>query len=121
MGFSEFLNSRRNSIKALISELKQDFDFVSVLGSDVRTKAIRVSKNTSAIGPGRDTEQGFVVKLSNGGVFFEYSLDDISGDMTALAKKISAAFQLRLESETIDPVHLPDEPLVKSFCRESDL
>ena len=121
MGFSEFLNSRRSSIQALVAALHRDYDYVSVLGSDVRTKAIRVNKNTSAIGPGRDTECGFVVRLSKGAQFFEYSADDISGDMEALAAKIKAAFAMEPHCETIAPVVLPDEPLKQSFSRETDL
>lgn len=121
MGFSEFLNSRRDSIQALVTELKRDYDYVSVLGSDVRTKAIRVNKNTSYLGPGRDSECGFVVKLSKGSVFYEYSLDDVAGDIPALAKKISAAFALQPQCKTISPVTLPDEPLKKSFHRENDV
>ena len=67
-------------------------------------------------------ECGFVVKMSRGDGFFEYSLDDISGDMKALAQKIRQAFDLQktLNQQTIQKVHLPDEPLKKSFCREND-
>lgn len=123
MSFSEFLNARRDNMKSLVHELKKDYEYVSVLGSDIKAKSIRADKNTSNISAGRDTECGFVVKMSNGSVFFEYSLDDICGDMKALAKKIAAAFRLNaaLAKNTIDEVHLSDEPLVQSFSRPSDL
>ena len=122
MGFSEFLNSRRENAKTLVAELKKQFTFVSVLGADIKTKAVRVDKNTSSIGPGRDTECGFVVKMSDGKVFFEYSLDDISGDIPALAEKIGAAFRINqaLSDQTIGNVSLSDEPLVQSFERPND-
>ena len=122
MGFSEFLNSRRENAKTLVAELKKQFEFVSVLGADIKTKAVRVDKNTSSIGPGRDTECGFVVKMSDGKVFFEYSLDDISGDISALAGKIGAAFRINksLSGQTIGNVSLKDEPLVQSFERPND-
>ena len=71
MAFSEFLNSRRDAAKQLVAALRKDFAYVSVLGADVKSKSIRVDRNTSAIRPGRDTECGFVVKMSNGGAFFE--------------------------------------------------
>ena len=121
MGFSEFLNSRRDSMKALCAELQKSYDFVSILGSDVRTKAIRVNKNTSAIGPGRDGEQGFVVKLYRGDAFYEYSADDLTGDPAELARTICQSFALCAMEGTIAPVSVTDEPLKKSFCRESDL
>ena len=123
MSFSEFLNSRRSVAKDLVSHLQAHYDYVSVLGVDIQAKAIRVDRNTSNISAGRDTECGFVVKMSRGSVFFEYSLDDIQGDMAALAEEIAVAFRLNeeLSANTIDPVRLSDEPLVQSFARPSDL
>ena len=123
MGFSQFLEARREAARALVAELHKDYSYVSVLGSDVRVKSIMTNKNTSAIRPGRDMECGFVAKMSSGSGFFEYSVDDIGEDIPALAAKIREAFalQAQLGTETISPVHLPDEPLKKDFCRESDL
>ena len=123
MGFSEYLNSRRSSVKALIHALSEEYAYVSVLGSDVKVKSVSVNKNASAIRPGRDMECGFVVKLSNGEGFYEYSLDDISGDPDDLAKKISDAFRLQkdLHQNMVKNTVLPDAPLVKSFSRENDL
>lgn len=123
MGFSEFLNSRRAPVKELVARLRERFDYVSVLGADVKAKSIRVNRNTSSIGPGRDTECGFVVKMCNGGAFFEYSLDDIAGDLDCLAEKITQAFALNasLAGNTVGSAGLADEPLVRSFARPHDL
>ena len=122
MSFSEFLNSRRSAMKELVCELKKNYDYVSVLGADIQGKSIRVDRNTSSIGANRDTECGFVVKMSNGTTFFEYSLDDVSGDIPALAEKIASAFALSaaLKGNTIDEVRLSDEPLQQSFERAHD-
>jgi len=123
MSFSDFLESRRENAKALVKALQSHFRYVSVLGVDVKAKAIRVNKNTAGISAGRDTECGFVVKMSNGKVFFEYSLDDIAGDIVALSDTIFAAFQLHesLAENTVGNICLPDEPLKQSFSRSSDL
>lgn len=123
MSFSKFLDSRRSAAKALVCELKKSFKYVSVLGADIKAKSVRADRNVSNIMSGRDTECGFVVKLSNGSVFFEYSLDDIDGDVKALAAKISHAFELneKLSNNTIGAVELTDEPLVQSFERPGDL
>ena len=120
MAFSQFLSSRRSDCKALAAELKKTFTYVSVLGVDVKTSAIRVDKNTSSIGPGWDTECGFVVKMHNGSVFYEYALDDICGDIAALAEKIAKSVQTAQRNTISVPV-LPDEPLVQDFAREHDL
>ena len=78
MAFSEFLNSRRAQAKALVKQLIEQFEYVSILGVDTKSKAVRVNANTSSISDGWDMQCGFVVKLHNGGCFFEYSLDDIN-------------------------------------------
>ena len=124
MGFSKFLDSRRESAKELVKHLRQNFSYVSVLGVDVKTRAIRADRNTSGISNGRDTECGFVVKMSRGSTFFEYAINDFyTDDMAALAKTIEAAFELNetLARNTIDPVSLSDEPLVQDFVRPGDL
>ena len=122
MQFSEFLESRRETCRDLITELKKIYPYASILGTDQNARSIRVNKNSSAIAPGMDTECGFVVKVSNGQVFFEYSLDDVGEDAVALAKKISTAFRIHesLTSATIGHIDLSDEPLVESFSRPGD-
>ncbi len=123
MAFSEFLNSRRSRVKALVSILKEQFTYVSVLGVDTKSKSIQVDVNTSNINNGQDTECGFVVKLNNGSCFFEYSLDDIGEDVQAAAAQIRESFKISsiLREDCIDGVHPEDAPLVKSFVRPSDL
>ena len=120
MAFSEFLNSRREAAKELVAQLRKEFDYVSVLGVDIKSKTVRVDRNTSNILPGYDTECGFVVKLCNGGVVFEYSADDIPADVSAMAQTITQAFRMSLPMQTVTNVVFRDEPLQQSFCRESD-
>ena len=119
MAFSPYLDSKRADMKALVKELRKSFSYASVLGVDIRSSAIRADRNTSGINPGRDTECGFVVKMYNGNVFYEYSLDDISGDMTVLAQTIANGV-FGAGTDTIPPVEVKDEPLVKSFARPHD-
>ncbi len=122
MSFSKYLDSKRSEIKQLVAELKKTYQYVSVLGVDIKATDIQVDSNTSNIDPGSDMECGFVIKMSNGREFYEYSLDDISGDISALAKNITESLKLEdsLKANTIDEVILTDEPLVKSFVREGD-
>jgi len=123
MHFSEFLNSRRGDCKTLVAALSEHFEYVSVLGADVKSRSIMAEKNSTRIGDGYDTECGFVVKMIGCGVFYEYSLDDISGDIQALARTIRDAFRIHesLAENTVCPAHFSDEPLVQSFSRENDL
>ena len=123
MHFSEFLNSRRDSAKALVTQLRKTFSYASVLGVDVKARSIRVDKNTANIRSGGDTECGFVVKTVGNGVFFEYSLDDIGEDPVVLAAKIADAFDIHqsLTGNTVGNIKMPDEPLKQSFSRPDDL
>ena len=122
MSFSEFLESRRDSARALVMELKKDYPYASVLGVDVRSRSITATRSTSSIAPGMDTECGFVVKVSDGQIFFEYSLDDLSDDAGALAGKIRSAFRVHqtLRATAVGGITLADEPLEQSFARPSD-
>ena len=122
MHFSDFLESRRDAARALVIELKKTYPYASVLGVDVDAQTVRVSKNTAAIVPGMDCECGFVVKVSNGSVFFEYSTDDIGSDAAALAGKIGQAFRVHesLQGRAVGRIALSDEPLVRSFSRPGD-
>jgi len=122
MAFSKFLDSRREDCKALVKELSSAFGYVSILGSDVRSSRIAADRRSSVIGEGSLSECGFVIKMHNGKAFYEYSLDDVAGDKKALAEKILSSLELdgELAGNTIDVELLSDEPMVKSFCRESD-
>ena len=87
MPFSAYLDGKRKDCADLVAALSPFFSYVSVLGTDVRSTAYTVTRSSSSIRDG-EGECGFVVKLHDGGAFYEYSLDDISGDKQALAKKI---------------------------------
>jgi TldD protein len=121
---SEFLKSRMKDAKALCIELRKTFKYVSVLGSDVRVQSVMANRmSTSIQDEGLGSECGFVVKMKNDNAFFEYSLDDILGDKEELAKKIISSLKIdkELEEKMIQTGDISDEPLEKSFIRESDL
>ncbi len=123
MSFSEFLSSRRENVAELVRILGGEFDYVSILGADTKAVNIRADRKSCSIAEGNDADSGFVVKLGKGAAFFEYSTDDISGDISALAEKIAAAFPASASEglRNVSRAALTDEPLVKSFERESDI
>ena len=123
MAFSEFLTSRREACRELVRLLRQDYSYASVLGVDVKAKSVRADRNSTRIAAGGDTECGFVVKLTDGNMIFEYSLDDIGEDIPTVAEKIREAFRIdaALRETAVGDIRLSDEPLVRSFTREHDL
>ncbi len=120
--FSQFLESRRADCRALVDALSRRFAYVSVLASDVGSKTVYVNRKMSSVDEGSMTECGFVVKMHDGRAFFEYSLDDISGDKEALAEKIVASVQVAaaLRDREISVPVPEDAPMRESFSRECD-
>ena len=121
MPFSAYLNGKRQECRDLVQALLKHFRYVSVLGTDVRATVIRADRKISMVQDGRG-ECGFVVKMHDGHSFFEYSLDDISGNKEALAEKIADDVKIdaALRSRMIETDVLRDEPMKKDFIRECD-
>lgn len=121
MPFSAYLEGKRQDCRDLVAELAKTFRYVSILGTDNRETNYYADFQTSAVQEG-EGECGFVVKLHNGASFFEYSLDDISGDKKALAEKICREVEIApaLEGKMLRGTAVEDQPLVKDFLRESD-
>ncbi len=122
MAIRDYLSSRKEDCKRLIDLLGEKFEYVSVLGSDVTTKGVFVNRNTSRVETDADADKGFTVKMSNGGAFFEYSVDDVKGDAQSLAKRIleEAAATDAMAQRMIHSRPVKDEPLTQSFERETD-
>ena len=121
MAFSTFLDQKRPACQALVSALGKRFRYVSVLGADVCSTVIHADSKTSSVREGGG-ERGFVVKMHDGRSVFEYSLDDIGGDIEALADRIWNAVRVDadLQGVMIAAEALADEPLQKDFGREND-
>jgi TldD protein len=122
MKFSTFLESKRAQCRELVKALSENFKYVSILGSDVKSTAISVNKRSSNIGEGNLSECGFVIKMHNGRAFYEYSLDDIGGDISTLAEKIISSLSVceSLENNSVSVPCPTDEPMKESLSRESD-
>lgn len=122
MAIRKFLSSRTEACKQLVKLLGERFAYVSVLGADITTKSVVVNRRTSRVETDTDSDKGFVVKMTNGKAFFEYSVDDIDGDVEALARRIigEASVDSAIEDSMISSRAVDDEPLIKSFEREND-
>lgn len=121
MPFSKYLDGKRQDCRELAVELSKRFQYASILGTDVAGTGYQVHKMASTVTE-TGTERGFVVKLHDGRAFYEYSLNDISGDKAALADRIAEAVKTTpaLESAMIDAKAVADEPMKRDFVRESD-
>ena len=119
--FSSYLNGIRGKAKELVSELSKSFEYVSLLATDNAGVAYMADRRSTVVREGVG-ECGFVLKLHNGKAFYEYSFSDISKSVSELASEILTKIQSThaLNDAQIECDIPEDEPLTKSFLRESD-
>ena len=121
MPFSNYLDSKRADCRELVEALGQYYDYVSILGTDVRATVYRADRKMSMVREGSG-ECGFVVKMHSGRSFYEYSCDSIEGDKKALAAKIAGSVKVAAEltDRQIRTREVADLPMKQDFSREND-
>ncbi len=121
MPFSNYLDSKRADCRELVEALGQYYDYVSILGTDVRATVYRADRKMSMVREGSG-ECGFVVKMHSGRSFYEYSCDSIEGDKKALAAKIAGSVKVAAEltDRQIRTREVADLPMKRDFSREND-
>ena len=120
--FSNYLNKQRETLRQLVSQLRKYFEYVSILGVDTKSVQVSFQKGTPTLRDGQDTDNGFVIKMSNGKAFYEYSLDLIPDDLDSLVDKIINDLELGkdYEKDMVKTLKVDDTPLKKDFEREDD-
>ena len=74
--FSAYLNGLRGGLKELIALLRQDYDYVSVLATDSKGLAVRISQRSRSVSSETmTTERGIVVRVCRDGQYSEYALN----------------------------------------------
>jgi TldD protein len=116
-----YLDSKRADCRELVEALGQYYDYVSILGTDVRATVYRADRKMSMVREGSG-ECGFVVKMHSGRSFYEYSCDSIEGDKKALAAKIAGSVKVAAEltDRQIRTREVADLPMKQDFSREND-
>ncbi len=119
--FSAFLEENRAKLRAIVDALTGDFRYVSLLATDVKSRRFLANRMSASAADGQDCERGFVLKMSAGGAFFEYSFDELPDDPKAFAAQVAAEFaRADLPAAEVETLPVPDEPLKRDFLRESD-
>lgn len=123
MGFSKYLYEREEKASLLVQELGKTYKYVSILGTEITGYTYQVNKFNSFISETNLKECGFVVKLNNGNSFLEYAFNEIPNDIPKFAKEIETTLSMNneLEKMMINVSDIDEEPLEKSFSRESDI
>ena len=66
-------------LQALIALLRQDYDYVSVLATDSKGLAVRISQHAKSVtSQTMTTERGIVVRVYRDGLYSEYAFNDLT-------------------------------------------
>ncbi len=123
MANSKFLLDNKSNCQELVKILGKDYKYVSILGCDVKGVSIMANKSTSSISDNNfDKQLGFVVKMSNGRGFYEYSFDSFPSNIQEFSSHIKQA--IKVDDSLLDievySKDVEEEKLEKDFVRESD-
>ena len=116
--FSSYLKHKKPLLKSLIESLKGDYEFVSVLGTDVLAKNYYVDRKSSGINPSSICECGFVLRVYKDHKYYEYSFNEIKPNLIEEIKENLK--QMVLENQGIEDLKakkIEEEKLVKKFKR----
>ncbi len=116
--FSAYLNGLRGGLKELIALLRQDYDYVSVLATDSKGLAVRISQRSRSVSSETmTTERGVVVRVCRDGQYSEYALNNYDqAHPAAAAEEIRAALERQAAllrqtgTESFKTPVLADEP-----------
>ena len=120
--FSKYLEKSKAKLEELVSLLSNDYEYVSILGVDSRSKKINTNKYSQIISNDfLNNECGFVLKINNKGSFFEYSFNNLD-NLLDIKKEIDDLYKLNnnLKNKQIKISGVNETPLIKDFIRESD-
>ncbi len=114
MALEKFLKERIGDAKTLVDLLGKKYEYVSVLGSYMRTKRILSSTRMTSVDES-EGECGFVIRMFDGTHYSEYSTNEIRGlDPQTV---IDAVALPELKQGFVKADSLNEEEMVRSFER----
>ncbi len=118
---SEYLLGCKKKMEQLVDILKNEYDYVSVLATDVSGLSYAVNRKTSSINEFRDSERGFVVRVYCNGGYSEYSfnrLDDVSETAQQIITALNAQSSVLESSAKLKTPLLEEEEAEGEFAGE---
>ncbi|MCR5066760.1 MAG: TldD/PmbA family protein [Erysipelotrichaceae bacterium] len=122
---SAYLTGCRDKLRQLITVLGKEYEYVSVLATDVGGTLYAASQRSQAIRPYPFAERGFVVRVYGEGGYQEYSFNQID-DAEKLAQQISSRLHLQqnllkdLKISQYETPLLHEEKIAQQFAGEMD-
>ena len=126
--FSAYLTEIKGGLRQLIGLLRREYDYVSVLATDSKGLAVRISQHARSVtSETMTTERGIVIRVCKDGQYSEYALNDFNpADPEGAAERISKAFaeQQKILAVTNSKVYetglLSDEPITLFVEKETE-
>ncbi|MBQ1315385.1 MAG: TldD/PmbA family protein [Erysipelotrichaceae bacterium] len=118
---SEYLLGCKEKLEQLVDILKNEYDYVSVLATDVSGLSYAVNRKTSSINEFRDSERGFVVRVYCNGGYSEYSfnrLDDVNETAQQIITALNAQSSVLESSAKLKTPLLEEEEAEGEFAGE---
>ncbi len=120
--FSPYLNEIAPALKAVVSLLEKDFDYVSILSTDSLGFRVSASQRSQSVDHNTlTTERGNVIRVCKNGLYSEYSFnefDPTNPEKTADAARSVLKEQLAMLEETQSSVYrtgLPEDKACTLF------
>ena len=116
--FSKYLKKKKPLLKLLISKLSENYEFASVLATDVSGKNYAKDKNSTYITPSFISECGFVVRVFKDGVYSEYSFSEIEEkNIDKIVSDINGLVSCKPTIEKINCKCMQEDKIEKKFKR----
>ena len=118
---SEYLLGCKDKLEQLVDILKNEYDYVSVLATDVSGLSYAVNRKTSSINEFRDSERGFVVRVYCNGGYSEYSfnrLDNVKETAQQIITALNAQSSVLESSAKLKTPLLEEEEAEGEFAGE---
>lgn len=117
---SKVLNQTKPILQKLITDLSNEFEYVSILGEDTIGTTYSVSRKSTNIGDSQWSDRGFVLRVFNGINYSEYSFNSLENVelIKTQIKEIAQTDISILKAKNINLIDFPlikDEPLTKEF------
>ncbi len=99
VSMSSFLISQKPILKKIVTILSENYEYVSILGTDTNGKMYNVQKTGIDLSDSHWCERGFVIRIHNGVNYSEFSFNEISEDkVNAIVDEIKSGMSTILES-----------------------
>ncbi len=117
---SDYLLEIKAQMKQLISVLEKEYDYVSVLATDVCGTSYRVGQRQTNVSDYDFAERGFVVRVYQNGTYLEYSFNKCD-DAEKLAQEIIKELKNQLEAVEALDIKKMESPLIYEETIEQEM